>query len=57
MSGFFDLEQLFGPDHHLVYFKGVAIFLESELLLCLDNFIVALLYSLATITNLFQLGL
>ena len=53
---FFDLEQLVSPDC-LVYFKGVAIFLESELPLCIDSFIVALPYSLVTITNPFQLGL
>ena len=40
MSGFFDSEQLAGPDCHLVYFKGVVIFLESKLPLCLDDFIV-----------------
>ena len=51
------LGQLVSPVFHLVYFKGVMIFLESELPLCLDDFIVALPYSMVTITNLFHLGL
>ena len=57
MSAFFDLEQLVSSDHHLVYFKGIVIFLESELPLSLDDFIVAFPYSMVTITNLFQMGL
>ena len=46
VNDFFDLEQLASPDHHLAYFKGVAIFLK-----------VAIPYSMVTITNPFQLGL
>ena len=33
------------------------IFHDSKFLICLDDFIVTLPYSLVTITNLFQLGL
>ena len=50
------IEQLVSLDYHLVYFKGVTIFLESNPPLCLDDFIVALPYSLVTITNPFKLG-
>ena len=57
MSGFFDSKQLVSPDHHLVHFEGEAIFLESELLLCSDDFMVAALYGLVAIINLFQMGL
>ena len=56
-QSFFDSKQLFGPVCHLVYFRGVMILLESKLLLCLDDLTVTLPYSLATITNPFQLGL
>ena len=51
VHSFFASKQLFGPVHYLVYFKGVVIFFESEPLLCLDNFIVTLPYSLAIITH------
>ena len=42
MGGFlsewlFYLEQLVGPDHHLVYFNGAAVFLKSEIPLFPDN--------------------
>ena len=57
VCSFFDSKQLFGPVHHLVSFKGVVIFLESEIPLCLDDLIVTLPYNLANITNPFQLGL
>ena len=57
VSGFFDWEQLVNPDCHLVYFKAVVNFLESKILLCLDDFIVTLPYSMVTITNPFQQGL
>ena len=51
MSGFFDSKQLVGSDHHLFYLKGGVIFLESELPLCPDDFMVTSLYSLVAITN------
>ena len=54
---FFDSKQMFSPVHHLAYFKAVAFSLESKLLLCLEDLIVTLPYSLVTITNPFQLCL
>ena len=57
VSGFFDLEQLVSPDYYLVYFKGAAVFLECEIPLCLDDFIVAPPYIMVTITSLLKLGL
>ena len=57
VSGFLDLEQLVSPDCPLVYFKESVIFLESDLPLCFDDFIVVLPYSIVPITNSFPLGL
>ena len=50
-------EAVVSPVHHLVYFKGVAIFPWQWAPTLFDNFIVTLPYSLVTITNPFQLGL
>ena len=57
VGGLFELEQLVGPDHHLDYFKGAVVILESEIPLCLDDFIVAPPHSMVTIINPPQLGL
>ena len=50
-------EQLVSSDHNFVHFKGAVVLIESEILFCLDDFLVAPLHSVATITNLPQLGL
>ena len=57
VGGLLDLEQLVGPDHHFVYFKGAAVLCESEILLCLDDFIAVTPHSMGTITIPPQLGL
>ena len=53
----FNPEQLVGSDHHFDHLKGAAVFIESEILLCFENFVVSLPHSLATITNPPQLVL
>ena len=57
MTSLFDIKQIVGSDHHFVHLEGGVIFLKSELLLCLDNLMVAAPYSLGTILYSFQLGL
>ena len=41
VGNLFDPQQLLGPDCHFAHFKGGVVFSESEILHCLDNFIVA----------------
>ena len=57
VGSIFDLKQWVGSDSHLVYFERGAISLESDLLLCLDNFMVTFPYNQATTLYSLQLSL
>ena len=50
-------KQLVSPDHHPAHFKGVALFHKSAILLSLNVLMVVSPYSLAAVTDPFQLSL
>ena len=57
VSGHCNAEQLVSPDHHIVHFKGVAVFHKSVSPLCLNALMVVSPHGLMAVSLPFQLSL